>query len=393
MSTTSSYSMQALTWGKEEIAAVIDCLDRRQTTMGDKVCEFEQAFAEYIGTSHAVMVNSGASANLLIMWAARELGILHHGDEVICPAVTWPTQVSAVIEAGFHPRLADVEVSTLNVSLVTLNAALTPRTRAVSLVHLMGNPSCTPEIIDWAERCGLHIFEDCCEALGATVGGYKTGSFSTAAAFSFFQSHHLTTMEGGMITTGSLEFANKVRMLRAHGWTRDQRDIVGLPRDPSRFKFIGPGFNFRPTELNAAFGLVQLGKLSAMNSRRDEHALQVQLLFRSTNGHFVESLLPTHWQAEPSWFALPFVLREGLPYSRERVIEYLEDNGAETRPIAGGNLARQPGFSKMRDWTSGNLPGADAIHDRGFYIALPAVETNMRPVIELLNSCDSHLRH
>ncbi len=368
----------------------MDCLERRQTTMGAKVREFEDKFAKYVGTQYAVMLNSGASANLLTMLAARELRLMPQGSEVLCPAVTWPTQVSAVIEAGFHPRLVDVDVNTLNVRLEDFKNALTRKTRAVSIVHLMGNPCAIEDIYVWARSNGLQIFEDCCEALGATVGGRQVGTFSDAAAFSFFQSHHMTTMEGGAIATNNAHLADCVRMLRAHGWTRDQWNMHG--RSPSRFDFIGTGFNFRPTELNAAFGLVQLGKLDSMNECRKNNAKYIAADFRATNGHFVEWLMPSCHDAEPSWFALPFVLREGLPYTRDDVTDYLEDRGYETRPIAGGNLARQPAFARMRDWTAGNLPGADVIHDRGFYVQLPAVECDMRELSGLLNGMDSHLR-
>jgi CDP-6-deoxy-D-xylo-4-hexulose-3-dehydrase len=358
--------------------------------MGERVRAFEEAFARYIGTSEAVMVNSGASADLVIMWAVRELGLLKPGAEILLPAVTWPTQVWAVIEAGFSPRLVDVDTSTLNVTAEAIEAAITPKTKAISLVHLMGNPCEMDKIVEIANERKLLILEDCCESLGASFDGRKVGSFGLGAAFSFFHSHHITTMEGGMITTNDPQFADMCRSIRAHGWARDLRHRE-TSVDDSRYLFLGMGFNFRPTELNAAFGLCQLPKLDEFNRARERNAAAVQLQFRSTNGHTVEWLMPTSWKSQPAWFALPFVLRGGLPYTRKDVMDHLEKYGYESRPMVAGNIARQPAFQRFRNWTAGLLPGADVIHDRGLYVGLPPVETDMWGLINLLNGAHSHL--
>lgn len=394
-----AYPLGYCTWDSGEIMAAMECLLDRQTTMWTKTEAFEEQFARYIGVDHAVMLNSGSSADLVTMLASRESGRLKVGDEVLIPAVTWPTQVWSAIQAGFHVRLVDVDTSTLNTSAELLEAAITAKTKAIFLVHLMGNPCDLDAIRELAKHHHLLLFEDCCEALGSEWCGDKAGSFGLASTFSFFASHHISTMEGGMIVTNDPDFADACRLLRAHGWARDLKyrrgDVKVLSRygsseDP-RYMFLGMGFNFRPTEVQAELGRVQLGKLDGMNSCRERNALRINETFRSTNGHFIERLL-VDYRAKPAWFALPFVLREGLSYTREQCFDYLKGFGIDTRPIVGGNLARHPGFWKYRDIAPTPLPGADAVHSNGFYIGLPPFETSMDSVIGALNAMDSILQ-
>lgn len=394
-----AYPLGYNTWGPEEVLAAVDCLCDRMTTMWTKCEAFEEQFAAYVGSKFAVMVNSGSSADLVVMLAAREFGLLREGDEILIPAVTWPTQVWSAIEAGFAVKLVDVEISTLNASAEIFEAAITSKTKAVFLVHLMGNPCDMDAIRAVASKYGLLIFEDCCEALGAEYDGKRVGSFGVAGTFSFFASHHISAMEGGMITTDDPAFADACRMMRAHGWARDLKHLTGdvdvLARygsneDP-RYLFLGIGFNFRPTELNAEIGRIQLGKLDMMNMYRAKNAQYVAQYFRSTNGHFIEHLAPIY-KANPAWFALAFVLRGQLPYTRDQVCKHLKSHGIDTRPIVGGNLARHPAFWKYRDIAVGALAGANAIHDRGFYIGLPPIECSMDAVIGALNGADSLLR-
>lgn len=395
-----NHPIACTTWGDEETAAAYECLKSRQTTMGAKVRQFEEEFSRYLAwVSESVMVNSGSSADLVMMMATRELGYLKPGDEILIPAVTWPTQVWAAMEAGFNVRLVDVDVNTLNTSPAILEAAITPKTKAIFLVHLLGSPCDMDGILELAARKNLLIFEDCCEALGAKFDFRHTGTFGLASAFSFFQSHHITTMEGGMISTSDPKFADMCRMIRAHGWARDLRNVaepetmkgyVGV--DDTRYLFMAKGFNFRPSELNGAFGLCQLPKLDDFNRNRNRNALSVHDRFRVTNSTTVQPLTPTHHKSQPAWFALPFVLQDGLPYSRKDVTDYLEKFGVETRPIVGGNLARHPAFLKYPNMPASILPGANAIHDRGFYVGLPPIEFDTWPLAGLLNGMDSFLR-
>lgn len=384
-------------WDSEEVLAGLECLLEQRTTMWTKCEAFENEFAEYLCSENAVMVNSGSSADLVMMMAAVELGMLKPGDEILIPAVTWPTQVWAALQVGLKVKFVDVDVATLNTSPQILEKAIGHKTKAVFLVHLMGNP-CNMEGIQDLCSDRILIFEDCCEALGARFNVHNVGTFGLASAFSFFASHHISTMEGGMVCTNNPDFAEQCRLLRAHGWARDLKHRIsdvdvftryGMVEDP-RYLFLGKGFNFRPTELQGAIGSVQLKKLDAMNEIRNQNFRKVNSQFHVTNGHFIEGILPTHHKAEPAWFALPFVLREGLPYTRKDVTAHLERHGIDTRPIVGGNLARHPGFAKLN--LGANLPGANAIHDRGFYVGLPPKDISLDAMIGALNSSDPMIR-
>lgn len=323
------------------------------------------------------MVNSGSSADLLIAFALTNprSGLLKRGDEILVPSVTWPTQIWSAMMAGLKVRFVDTNPRTLNVDLDDLRNKIGPNTRAISLVHLMGNPNPMDDVLALCKEHDLLLVEDCCEALGARYRGRNVGTFGEAAAFSFFFSHHITTMEGGMITTQSQSLSDLFRLFRAHGWARNAKYTA--PRaDPGidpRYVFINWGFNVRPTELQAGFGIEQLKRLPQFNASRAANA-----------DHFAENLrrhskLMRLMEVEPnvecSWFALPVILDERCPFTRQQLCAYLESEGVETRPIVAGNLARQPVCDIFPELREADLPGADAVHDRGFYLGLYPVDS------------------
>ena len=366
------YPLSLASYGSEEILEALDSLCAFRTTMWEKTRAFEEAFAEHQGGGHAVMVNSGSSADLLLAFALADPRgqRLSRGDEVLIPAVTWPTQIWSCMMAGLRVRLVDVDPSTLNVSIEALEAAVGPRTKAISLVHLLGNPCDLDAVLALAAKHNLFVLEDCCEALGSTWRGKKVGTFGLGAAFSFFFSHHITTMEGGMITTADAALADELRILRAHGWLRNvQRDssaLAGFDVDP-RYAFVNWGFNVRPTELQAGFGLQQLLKLPAFEERRRVLAHRFFSYLAETE-FFAAPVV--HGNASVSWMALPFMIRPSAPFTRDDVAAYLEANGVETRPIVAGNLAMQPAACIFPELCGDSLPGAVDVHRNGLYVGL-----------------------
>jgi CDP-6-deoxy-D-xylo-4-hexulose-3-dehydrase len=357
------YPLAVPTIGDEEIAAATEVLQSGQTTMGDKVAEFEERFAQRVGARYAVMVNSGSSADLLVAFITSG-----HKGEVLIPAVTWPTHVWSWKVAGFKPRFVDVDE--LNVTPEIIDSAVTAQAVGVSVPHLMGVPARIDEIASAAPT--MWITEDCCEALGAGYKHRNVGSVGHAAAWSFFFSHHMTTMEGGMVTTRSGATANRLRAMRAHGWARDSLAVPGL--DP-RYTFIDIGFNLRPSEISAAIGLVQLEKLDVMNrARRKNHDTFTEGLRDCERVH----LPAVPKGGYPSWFGLPMFVDE-----RASLQTWLEAHGVETRPILGGNLARQPAFQGL-GMVDGPLPGADYVHDHGLYVGLHPIESQIGRVAELI---------
>lgn len=343
--------------------------------MGRRVGEFENGFASLHGGGQAVMVNSGSSADLLasLLLIDPAQPKLQPGDEVLAPAVTWPTQINSLLMCGLSVRLVDADPRTLAMDLDDLESKIGPRTRAVSVVHLMGNPCDMTRLMDIANKHNLIVLEDCCEALGAEWNGKPVGTFGLAGAYSFFFSHHITTMEGGMVLTQDEAIAEQLRLLRAHGWTRYLHN--GAPSRSNvdtRYEFTTWGVNVRPMEAQGAFGLVQLGRLAGFQKHRITNAEKLRSLIEPAAD--VVSLMHVLDEATCSWFALPFVINAESGLKRSDITRALEEAGVETRPVVAGNLARQPMTKLFPQLATGELPGAELIHENGFYIGLHPFE-------------------
>jgi CDP-6-deoxy-D-xylo-4-hexulose-3-dehydrase len=358
--------------GAEEIAAGIETLLSGWLTMGQKVSAFESAWAEAIGTRHAVCVNSGSSALLVMLTALVETGVLHRGDEVIVPAVGWSTSLFTVAQAGLVPVLVDVGEESLCLE--------GEWDRPVMAVHLLGCPS---------RATGPVIIEDACGAHGARIGDARVGSIGAAGAFSFFFSHHLSTIEGGMINTDSDEIANAARSVRAHGWVRERADrdsiIAANPEIDPRFLFVSAGYNLRPTEITGAMGVVQVPRLDGyVSQRRANHDAWCAAVSGLGLPLRVFPELPGTAHAA---FAFPMVLSEDAPIDREKLFERLESKSVSTRPISGSNLARQPAFPRVPGArVEGSTPVADEVHERGFFVGQSHAfdETHLDRLIDAL---------
>lgn len=362
------------TFGAEEIAEAMDSLGKFRTTMGEKVRRFEKLFAEDQGCADAVMVNSGSSAVLLLNFLLINPPNprIERGAEILAPIVTWPSQIWSSMMAGFKMRFVDVDPNTLNIDIADLERKVTPQTRAISLVHLLGNPCLMDRVLDVAEKNDLLIMEDCCEAHGSSWDGVRVGNFGIGGAFSFYFSHHMTTMEGGMIACPNTATADELRILRAHGWERDISKDVGGDIDP-RYTFTNWGFNFRPMEVQGAFGIHQMAKLSKFASQRAILAENFFNFIEDTPTLYCPQVSP---RAEPSWLALPVMVKEEAPFGRDDLTKFLEHEGVETRPIVAGNLAKQPVARNLFAGSfAGDYPGADRVHDYGFYLGLSPMHT------------------
>jgi len=371
------YPLSMATYDIEEILAAVDSLCSFRTTMWKKTIEFEGQFSSAIGCTEAIMVNSGSSADLLIAFALTNLKtkLLNSGDEILVPSVTWPTQIWSLMMAGLKVRFVDTDPNTLNMDLNDLEAKISLNTRAISLVHLMGNPCNMDQVMSICQKHNLILIEDCCEALGAAYRGKTVGSYGLSSSFSFFFSHHITTMEGGMIVCNDQALSDIFRLFRAHGWARNTKYLSPESVDglDSRYMFLNWGFNVRPTELQAGFGLEQLRKLPAFHAQR---LINVNYFKKYLNGQSATMrLMEVSPDADCSWFSLPIMLTADCPFKKEAFLTYLEDQGVETRPIVAGNLTRQPVCKLYPELQEDNLPGSDAIHERGFYLGLHPFES------------------
>ncbi|MFC1928301.1 DegT/DnrJ/EryC1/StrS family aminotransferase [Chloroflexota bacterium] len=356
----------------EEVNESIDSLLSTQLTMGVKVKRFESMFAQYIGVRSATMVHSGSSANLLALSILTNPILKNRikpGDEVITPAITWATTVWPIINCGAVPVLVDVDLDTFNISAGEIEKAITPKTRAIMLVHLLGNPCDMDKITSIAKKHNLYIVEDSCEAHGAEFDGKKLGSFGDLATFSFFFSHHITTIEGGMVMTNNEEFAELSKSLRVFGWVRDlkAKDKIAAEHkdiDP-RFLFVNIGYNLRPTEVEAAFGLHQLGKLdNFIEIRRDNARFWAQNLAEYKDHLILQSERKV---TRHVWFGYPITILPGAPFTRKEMMDFLESKGVETRPIMSGNIDEQPGMALFNYRKIGELKNARLIMRNSFF--------------------------
>lgn len=378
------YRLAADTMGPDEIGAAKRVLDSGQLTMGPQVRAFEQEFADWVGVDHAVMVNSGSSANLLIVDALLRTTstrqCLTPGDEVIVPGLAWPTTVWPIAQLGLVPVFADVDPATMGIDLESATAVLGPRTRAMFLIHPLGRALDLSAYAAFCESHGLALLEDCCESLGAHVEQRHVGTAGVVGSFSFYFSHHISTIEGGMIVTADQGLADDVRGLRAHGWIRDRSDrehwIARHPSFDPRFLFATVGYNVRATEVQAAVGRVQLRRLDEMLFAREALARAVRGWLSASapwleliGGEMLDEATAADRRARRhSWMMLPLRLRPDAPATRDSIVAQLERHGIETRPIIAGNLARHPGVGQIAYRAAKSLEACDRLLRDSFMI-------------------------
>jgi CDP-6-deoxy-D-xylo-4-hexulose-3-dehydrase len=384
------YDLASSNWGQEEIDAIRRVIDSNRFTMGENVAAFEREFAAYFGTRYAVMVNSGSSANLAGVAALfyKKERPLKRGDEVLVPAISWSTTYHPLQQYGLKLKFVDVELDTLNVDPAQLADAIGPRTRMIMAVSGLGNPAALDVMRRLCDKHGLYLFEDNCESMDAELGGRKTGTFGDVGTFSFFFSHHIATMEGGMAVTESEELYHLMRAIRAHGWTRD------LPADSPLFerrssdhfaayRFILPGYNLRPLEISGAIGREQLKKLPAMTMQRRKNLALFDELFRG-DGRFIIA----RENGKSSSFSFPVILNPKRGIDRERVFAALKEADIGFRIITGGNFLRHDVIKHFDyDVHGGRVPNADIAHDNGFFVGNHPVDLT-RQIVRLREVLD-----
>lgn len=366
-----SYPLANSAWDHEEYEAIQSVIQSGMFTMGQKVAEFEKAFADYVGSRYCVMVNSGSSANLVMIGALRykSESPLLPGAEVIVPAVSWSTTYYPLYQYGLKLRFVDIDKDTLNFDLEKLEQAITPNTRAILAVNLLGNPNDFNKIMTIIGDRDIVLVEDNCESMGATFEGKQTGTFGLMGTYSSFFSHHISTMEGGMVVTDDEEIYHILLALRAHGWTRNLPKQNKITTDKSddpfteAFRFVLPGYNLRPLEMSGALGLAQLRKLPMIVRERRNNAerfLQIMKQF---------PYLRTQKEiGESSWFGFSMIVEPDANVSREHLISALTAAKVDTRPIVAGNFAKNE-VLKWFDYTiAGDLTNAERIDDAGFFI-------------------------
>jgi CDP-4-dehydro-6-deoxyglucose reductase, E1 len=341
------------TWGEEERQAILEVIDSGQFSLGEKVSEFEKAYAQYIGSKYCVAVNSGSSANLLMVAA---LSLRQGVGQVIVPAVSWSTSYSPFQQYGWELKFVDVDLQTLNFDIQKLTTIFQPDDLILA-VNILGNPNA------FREFPSMVVLEDNCESMGAEYAAIRTGNFGLMSSHSTYFSHHISTMEGGLITTDDEFFYEMLLCLRSHGWTRHLPAVNFHGVAPSAFEFIYPGYNVRPTEIQAAVGIRQLEKLPSFLEQRRRNA--ESFLELASSKPWIVQTTP-EW-GRSSWFGFSIILE--TPEDRAALEVRFREKGIEYRPIVSGNFLRSPSiaFYHTRQ-TNESFPNADRIQDCGLYI-------------------------
>ena len=367
---TSRYQLATSSWDNKELEAIQKVIDKDIFSMSDYVAQFEREFCSFSKSKYAVMVSSGSAANLITIAALfyTKKQMLQRGDEVIVPAVSWSTTYFPLQQFGLKLKFVDIDIHTLNYDLEALESAISERTKMIMIVNLLGNPNDFDRVSEIIRGKDIFIIEDNCESMGAEYKGKQAGTFGIMGTFSTFFSHHISTMEGGLVVTDNEELYHILLSLRAHGWTRNlpKENKVCVKSDDwfeESFRFVLPGYNVRPVEMSGAIGIEQLKKLPGFLEKRRENAKIFLELFKDHKDFIIQKNIDNS-----SWFGFSLIIRPESELIRRDVIQNLQENKIDCRPIVTGNFARNE-VVKFFDYEINNeLKNADYLHNNGFFV-------------------------
>jgi len=366
-----------------DIAEVLRVLKSGNLTMGREVQKFEKKMAKYLGSRHFVMVNSGSSANLLMIEALLRPAIakpkLNPGDSILVPAIAWPTTIWPLIQLGLNPLFVDVNPENLAIDLVAaqelIDSSRIP-VRGLFPIHPLGRAIPPKDLEDFASKNDLVLINDVCESLGSWSGGKHAGMVGAAASFSFYFSHHITTMEGGGIATNDDLIADDLKSMRSHGWSRDRSDSanwsVNKSMNDSKFLFVSTGYNVRPMEIQAAIGSSQIDSLDTFILKRRQIATRIAESINSANLELIGAKTLTLDETSNSWMLIPLRVKGAEAFNRKRImLQKLNDSGIETRPILTGNFLSQPAIQRITRHSVApeNFPIATDITNEAFMVS------------------------
>jgi CDP-6-deoxy-D-xylo-4-hexulose-3-dehydrase len=370
----------------DEIVHLVDSSLDFWLTTGRFAARFEKAFADLFGLRHALLVNSGSSADLLALTALTSPTLgderLRPGDEVITVAAGFPTTVNPIIQNGLVPVFVDVHVPRYNIDVTQLEAAQSPRTRAVMVAHTLGNPFDLDAVTAFCATHDLWLVEDCCDALGSTYRGRQVGTFGDLATVSFYPAHHITTGEGGAVLTDRPALKTIVESFRDWGracWCDPGKDntcgkrfgwqLGDLPPGyDHKYTYSHIGYNLKLTDMQAAVGVAQLRKLPHFVAARRANFRALRDGLRELDEFFLLPEATPH--SDPSWFGFPVAVRPGAPFTRNDAVAFLESRKVATRLLFGGNLTRQPAYKGVPCRTVGNLANSDFVMTNVFWVGV-----------------------
>jgi CDP-6-deoxy-D-xylo-4-hexulose-3-dehydrase len=370
----------------EEVVTLVESALDFWLTTGRFAAQLERGLARYVGLRHAILCNSGSSANLLALSAltSERLGdrALRPGDEVLTVAAGFPTTVNPMLQNGMVPVFVDVDRATGNVDVEALAAAVGPRTRAIMLAHTLGNPWDVDGVLAVAREHGLWVIEDNCDALGSLYDGRRTGTFGDLATLSFYPAHHITTGEGGCVLTNTGRLKVLVESFRDWGrdcWCETGKDntcgkrfdwqLGDLPCGyDHKYTYTHVGYNLKLTDMQAAVGVAQLARLPGFIEARRRNFATLRAGLAGLEDVLVLPEAQPH--SEPSWFGFPIMVREDAPFTRDALTRFLESRRIGTRLLFGGNLVRQPAYKDVTYRVVGDLANSDRVMQGAFWIGV-----------------------
>jgi len=369
---------------ESDIELVIQVLRSGNLTMGSQVKNFEKLMCDYLNVNHFIMVNSGSSANLLMLEAlirpTKSKPKLHPGDGVLVPAIAWPTTVWPIIQLGLIPLFVDVNLETLAIDLekaqLLIDTTQIP-VAGIFPIHPLGYAIPPSEIDSFSNKNNLVLINDVCESLGSWSEGLHAGTSGVAGSFSFYFSHHITTMEGGGIATNDADYADDLRSMRSHGWSRDRSDAADwsskVSQNEAKFLFVSTGYNVRPLEIEAVIGSSQIKDIDLFIEKRRNIAQKVHNSLLGSKLRIIgaKNLIDKSIEKSHSWMLIPIYVSGQNSIERKReIIRILEEKGIETRPVLTGNFLAQPAIKRISRYAveSNSFKVAQDITDNGFLI-------------------------
>lgn len=368
-----SVPLATSTWDKKEYEALQDVIKSNRFSMGPKVAAFEKEFAEFFSSKYAVMTNSGSSANLIMVgslfYSNDPMKRLVKNDEVIVPAVSWSTTYFPLSQYGLKLKFVDIDLNTLNYDLNSLKSAISKKTRLIMAVNLLGNSNDFNFIFEIINDSNIILIEDNCESMGAKFNNKFTGTYGLMGSFSSFFSHHISTMEGGLVLTDDEEMYQILLTLRAHGWTRNlpiSNKITGTKDSDEfneSFKFVLPGYNVRPLEMSGAIGTEQLMKLPTILKGRKNNAIVFNKLFSKIKKIIIQKEI-----GESSWFGFSLITNSNSNFKIASLRSILDKLGFEYRPIVAGDFTQNPVMKYINHEIHGTLKNARYLNGNGLFI-------------------------
>ncbi len=395
MKTNLKYPLLSNAFNSSDIKAGISVLQSKKITMSEITKKFEKNFAKKIGSKYALMTNSGSSANLLAVSLLLNLLAkkrLKKGDEIIIPAVCWSTSLWPIVQNNLKPVFVDVEPYTMNIDINDLKKKINKKTKAIMCIHVLGTSTNMNVLMKIIKKNKLLLIEDTCESLGAKYNNKHLGTFGRFGTYSFYYSHQITSGEGGMIVCNDSHDYNLLKSMRSHGWSRDtnlHKSLSNKYRNlDNRFLFISPGYNLRPTDIQAAIAANQFKRLKNFMKIRNYNRNKIISNLKK-HRHWANQFRFVEIQKnlKPSWFGLPIMIDQKYQKNKKKFLEFLLKKGIENRPIISGNFLNQPA-SKLYGFTKNKsaFKNSELIEKLGFFIGLHTKKINKAEIIYLINN-------